>query len=110
MKILNGLDIIEALKHYLPRLTKAQLKRIVEIDDDYLLTIYLISAYNVYEVSRHMERCYMITNPEKLDSMKIDVDLFLKEVREFAFDALEVIKRKEEIERTQKAKKEDGNI
>ena len=109
MKILNGLEIIEALKHYLPRLINAQLKRIVEIDDDYLLTIYLISAYNVYEVSHHTERCYMITNPEKLDSIKIDVDLFLKEVREFAFDALEVIKRKEEIERIQKTIKDDGN-
>ena len=43
-------DIINALRNYLPKLTKAQIKRVSEITDDLQLAIYLISAYNVYSI------------------------------------------------------------
>ena len=99
-------DILEILYKFFPRMSKAQLKKITEIEDDYLLTIYLISAYNVFEVTRHMERSYMITNPEKLDVTIFDTKLFLKECKEFAFVALDTIER-EEKQKKMKEEKQD---
>ena len=99
-------DIINALRNYLPKLTKAQIKRVSEITDDLQLAIYLISAYNVYEISHRMERSYMITNPEKLDVTIFDTKLFLKECKEFAFVALDTIER-EEKQKKMKEEKQD---
>ena len=69
-------------------MSKAQLKKITEIEDDYLLTIYLISAYNVFEVTRHMERSYMITNPDALIITAVEVQELLKTVKAYAKDVI----------------------
>ena len=68
--------------------SKAQLKKVTEIEDDYLLTIYLISAYNVFEVTRHMERSYMITNPDALIITAVEVQELLKTVKAYAKDVI----------------------
>ena len=81
-------DILEILYKFFPRMSKAQLKKVTEIEDDYLLTIYLISAYNVFEVTRHMERSYMITNPDALIITAVEVQELLKTVKAYAKDVI----------------------
>ena len=81
-------DIINVLRNYLPKLTKAQIKRVSEITDDLQLAIYLISAYNVFEVTRHMERSYMITNPDALIITAVEVQELLKTVKAYAKDVI----------------------
>ena len=49
-------DIINALRNYLPKLTKAQIKRVSEITDDLQLAIYLISPYDVRFHTHYMQR------------------------------------------------------
>ena len=86
--IKNYRDILEILYKFFPRMSKAQLKKVTEIEDDYLLTIYLISAYNVFEVTRHMERSYMITNPDALIITAVEVQELLKTVKAYAKDVI----------------------
>ena len=81
-------DILDILYKFFPRLSKAQLKRVNEIEDDQVLTIYLISAYNVFEITHHMERCCMITNPQALIITAVETQELLKIVKEYAFDTI----------------------
>lgn len=88
-------DILDILYKFFPRLSKSQLKRINAIDDDHVLTIYLISAYNVFEITHHMERCCMITNPQALIITAVETQELLKIVKEYAFDT--IAKMKEDV-------------
>ena len=81
--------IIELLYKYTDKnMTLAQLRQAAEIEDDFLLTTFLASAYNCYVITHHGERNSLITNIDALKISENDFQIFLQDFRTYVMDTI----------------------
>lgn len=81
--------IIELLYKYTDKnMTLAQLRQAAEIEDDFLLTTFLASAYNCYVITHHGERNSLITNIDALKISENEFQIFLQDFRTYVMDTI----------------------
>ena len=81
--------IIELLYNYTNKnMTLAQLRQTAEIEDDFLLTAFLASAYNCYIITHHGERNNLITNIDALKISENEFQIFLQDFRAYVMDTI----------------------
>ena len=82
-------NIIELLYNYTDKnMTLAQLRQTAEIEDDFLLTAFLASAYNCYIITHHGERNNLITNIDALKISENEFQIFLQDFRAYVMDTI----------------------
>ena len=82
-------NIIELLYNYTDKnMTLAQLRQTAEIEDDFLLTAFLASAYNCYIITHHGERNNLITNIDALKISENEFQIFLQDFRTYVMDTI----------------------
>ena len=82
-------NIIELLYNYTDKnMTLAQLRQAAEIEDDFLLTTFLASAYNCYVITHHGERNSLITNIDALKISENEFQIFLQDFRTYVMDTI----------------------
>ncbi len=81
--------IIELLYKYTDKnMTLAQLRQAAEIEDDFLLTTFLASAYNCYVITHYRERNSLITNIDALKVSENEFQIFLQDFRTYVMDTI----------------------
>lgn len=97
-------NIIELLYNYTDKnMTLAQLRQTPEIEDDFLLTAFLASAYNCYIITHHGERNNLITNIDALKISENEFQIFLQDFRAYVMDTIKT----KDLEVTKKERTKD---
>ena len=101
--------IIELLYNYTDKnMTLAQLRQATEIEDDFLLTTFLVSAYNCYVITHNGERNSLITNIDALKINENEFQLFLQDFRTYVMDTIKTKDFENEREKDLLKDKENG--
>ena len=69
-------------------MTLAMLRQAAKIEDDYLLAIFIASAYNNYVITRYQERYGLITNIDALKINENEFQIFLQDFRTYIMDTI----------------------
>ena len=82
-------NIIDLLYRFTEKkMTMAQCRQAAEIEDDFLLTTFLVSAYNCYVITHGGERHSLITNIDALKINENEFQLFLQDFRTYVMDTI----------------------
>ena len=101
--------IIELLYNYTDKnMTLAQLRQATEIEDDFLLTTFLVSAYNCYVITHSGERHSLITNIDALKINENEFQIFLQDFRTYIMDTIKTKDFENEREKDLLKDKENG--
>ena len=101
--------IIELLYNYTDKnMTLAQLRQTAEIEDDFLLTTFLASAYNCYVITHHGERNSLITNIDALKINENEFQIFLQDFRTYVMDTIKAKDIENERKKDSLKDKENG--
>ena len=81
--------IIDLLYKYTDKkMTLAQLRQAAKIEDDFLLTTFLASAYNCYVITHGGERHSLITNIDALKINDQEFQIFLQDFKTYVMDTI----------------------
>lgn len=81
-------NALALLEKYVDKMTLAQLRQAAKIDDDYLLAVFIASAYNTYVITRCQERYGLITNFDALKINENEFQLFLEDFKTYVKDTI----------------------
>ena len=101
----NTLDLLEK---YVDEMTLAQLRQAAEIDDDYLLAVFIASAYNTYVITRCQERYGLITNFDTLKINEGEFQSFLENFKAYVKDTIQTKDYKHERKKETIRENENG--
>ena len=82
-------NALALLEKYVDEMTLAQLRQAAKIDDDYLLAIFIASAYNTYVITRRQEQYGLITNLDALKINENEFQLFLDDFKAYVKDTIQ---------------------
>ena len=83
-------DSLYLLKKYtFDKMTLALLRQAAKIEDDYLLAVFIVSAYNNYVITRYQERYGLITNIDALKINENEFQLFLEDFKTYVRDTIQ---------------------
>ena len=98
--------IIDLLYKYTDKkMTLAQLRQAAKIEDDFLLTTFLASAYNCYVITHGGERHSLITNIDALKISDQEFQIFLQDFKTYVMDTIKAkdVAKDKETERNTEA-------
>jgi hypothetical protein len=82
-------NIIDLLYKFTEKkMTMAQFRQAAEIEDDFLLTTFIVSAYNCYVITHSGERHSLITNIDALKINENEFQIFLQDFRTYIMDTI----------------------
>ena len=97
-------NIIDLLYRFTEqKMPMAQFRQAAEIEDDFLLTTFLVSAYNCYVITHSGERHSLITNIDALKINENEFQLFLQDFRTYVMDTIKT----KDLEVTKKERTKD---
>ena len=97
-------NIIDLLYRFTEKkMTMAQFRQAAEIEDDFLLTTFIVSAYNYYVITHSGERHSLITNIDALKINENEFQLFLQDFRTYVMDTIKT----KDLEVTKKERTKD---
>ena len=97
-------NIIDLLYRFTEKkMPMAQFRQAAEIEDDFLLTTFLVSAYNCYVITHHGERNSLITNIDALKISENEFQIFLQDFRAYVMDTIKT----KDLEVTKKERTKD---
>lgn len=83
-------DIIYLLKKYASeKMTLALLRQAAKIEDNYILAVFIASAYNNYMITRCQEQYGLITNIDALKINENEFQLFLEDFKAYVKDTIQ---------------------
>lgn len=99
----NTLSLLK--KYAFDKMTLALLRQAAKIEDDYLLAVFIASAYNNYVITRYQERYGLITNLDALKINENEFQLFLEDFKAYVKDTIQIkdLAKDKESERNKEA-------
>ena len=102
-------DSLYLLKKYsFDKMTLALLRQAAKIDDDYLLAVFIASAYNTYVITRCQERYGLITNFDALKINENEFQAFLENFKAYVKDTIQTKDYKNERKKETIRENENG--